>query len=117
MAAYYNIHNIKIKGLYLNRVFRLNNEITALSLTTFCVAGKGIVIDDKTVVLKFSDKSQMEGEGFPSGVIRFASHLPFGYLAFTGINLYNDVTKLEVFRVLPHGATFLKGLQIVGQAV
>ena len=53
----------------------------------------------------------------PSTVIRFASLIPLYYLAFDGIRLYNDVTKLEVFRMLPHGAMFLEGLQIAGQAV
>ena len=55
--------------------------------------------------------------GIPSIVVRFASHLPVSCLAFSGIRLYNDVKKLEVFRVLPYGPLFLEGLRIAGQAV
>ena len=50
-------------------------------------------------------------------MIRFASHVPLGIMAFNGIALYYRVKKLEVFRILPHGHLFLEGLQMTGQAV
>lgn len=55
--------------------------------------------------------------GAPSAVIRFVSHIPLSYLAFRGISLYNNVKKLEVFGILPHGHLFLEGLRIAGIAV
>lgn len=48
-------------------------------------------------------------------VVRFACHIPMGMMAFGGRSLYNAVkglTETGIYDVIPHGHTFLSGLQM-----
>lgn len=56
--------------------------------------------------------------GAVSCIIRFVCHIPTGMMGAQGIAIYNKVKGLgDIYDIIPHGRTFLQGLQIVGFAV